>query len=84
MKNLTISNNSLVAQASKTNKPKSETVVNTPLIDLPKEDIDDLVKQCDELHTNISEKYNLRKYKQLNDAMTTLTLVRASLLKINQ
>jgi hypothetical protein len=81
MKNLSVGKNSMVAQA--TNKPKVIAPVSAPLVDLTKEEINDLIAQCDSLHTNIAEKYNVRKYKQLNDAMITLSLVKSSLSKIN-
>lgn len=83
MKNLTISENSLVTKTSKKTKEDKNNVIDQPLIDLKKEDIDGLIKKCDELHTDIAEKYNIRKFKQLNDAMTILSLVKSSLSKIN-
>ncbi len=82
MKNLTISKNSLVTKINDKQK-KNVLVTNVQLPELSKEDIDLLIKKCDELHTDMTEKYNLRKYKQLNDAITILSLVKSSLSKIN-
>lgn len=73
MKNITYAKNLMTPK--KTEKVKSVEPV--------KIDTTDLILKCDDLLDSISKTYELRQFKDLNDAMITLSLVRKSLKNIS-
>lgn len=80
MNNITYGKN--LMKQRKTEKVKSTELI-TPMVEPVKIDVTKLITKCDELFNSISETYELRQFKDLNDAMITLSLVKKSLKNIS-